>query len=108
MCLSPDIMTERPPVLSLNKDGSVGEIVDGVFDKGYGSVAERNFRPHVTCTRRMPDGKYVLSVDNGIDQVKIYRFNEKRKNWFRWMQSAASWNPLPGISASARTGALFI
>ena len=69
----------KATVLSLNKDGSVGEIVDGVFDKGYGSVAERNFRPHVTCTRRMPDGKYVLSVDNGIDQVKIYRFNEKEK-----------------------------
>ncbi|MGN0373676.1 MAG: lactonase family protein [Enterocloster sp.] len=67
----------KTTVLSLNKDGSVGDIVDGVFDKGYGSVAERNFRPHVTCTRRMPDGKFVLSVDNGIDQVKIYRFNEK-------------------------------
>lgn len=67
----------KSTVLSLNKDGSVGHIVDGVFDKGYGSVAERNFRPHVTCTRRTPDGKYVLSVDNGIDQVKIYRFNEK-------------------------------
>ena len=67
----------KTTVLSLNEDGSVGEIVDGVFDKGYGSVAERNFRPHVTWTRRMPDNKYVLSVDNGVDQVKIYRFNNK-------------------------------
>ena len=25
----------------------------------------------------MPDNKYVLSVDNGVDQVKIYRFNNK-------------------------------
>ena len=63
----------------MNKDGSVGGIVDGVYDKGYGSVAERNFRPHVTCTRRMPDNKYVLSVDNGVDQVKIYRFNDKEQ-----------------------------
>ena len=69
----------KATVLSLNSDGSVGSIVDGVFDKGYGSVAERNFRPHVTCTRRTPDGKYVMSVDNGIDQVRIYRFNEKEK-----------------------------
>lgn len=69
----------KTTVLSLNPDGSVGRIVDGVFDKGYGSVAERNFRPHVTCTRRTPDNKYVMSVDNGIDQVKIYRFNEKDK-----------------------------
>ena len=70
----------KTTVLSLNKDGSVGQIVDEVFNKGYGSVAERNFRSHVTCTRRMPDGRYVLSVDNGTDQVKVYRFNEKDKN----------------------------
>lgn len=69
----------KTTILSLNKDGSVGGIVDGVYDKGYGSVAERNFRPHVTCTRRMPDNKYVLSVDNGVDQVKIYRFNDKEQ-----------------------------
>ncbi len=67
----------KATVLSLNPDGSVGSIVDGVFDKGYGSVAERNFRPHVTCTRRTPDGKFVMSVDNGIDQVRIYRFTER-------------------------------
>ncbi|MBS6955171.1 MAG: lactonase family protein [Enterocloster asparagiformis] len=67
----------KTTVLSLNADGSVGHIVDGVFDKGYGSVAERNFRPHVTCTRRTPDGRFVMSVDNGIDQVRIYRFNER-------------------------------
>ena len=69
----------KTTVLSLNSDGSVGSIVDSVFDKGYGSVAERNFRPHVTCTRRTPDGKYVMSVDNGIDQVRIYRFTEKEQ-----------------------------
>ena len=67
----------KTTILSLNPDGSVGQIVDGVFDKGYGSVAERNFRPHITCARRTPDGKFVMSVDNGIDQVRIYRFNEK-------------------------------
>ena len=77
MYLFPATTNGKTTVLSLNEDGSVGEIVDGVFDKGYGSVAERNFRPHVTCTRRMPDNKYVLSVDNGVDQVKIYRFNNK-------------------------------
>ena len=69
----------KATVLSLNPDGSVGSIVDGVFDKGYGSVAERNFRPHVTCTRRTPGGKEVMSVGNGIDQVRIYRFTEKEQ-----------------------------
>uniref|UniRef100_UPI003261982A lactonase family protein n=1 Tax=Clostridium sp. NkU-1 TaxID=1095009 RepID=UPI003261982A len=40
-------------------------------------MAERNFRPHVSCTRRTPDGKFIMVADLGIDQVKIYRFNEK-------------------------------
>ncbi len=64
-------------VLRLNEDGSVGNIVDGVYHKGLGSVAERNFRPHVTCSKRTPDGRYVLAADSGMDHVKIYRFSEK-------------------------------
>lgn len=67
----------KATVLHLNKDGSVGAIADGVFHKGLGSVAERNFRPHVSCTRRTPDGKFVMVADLGIDQVKIYRFDAK-------------------------------
>lgn len=67
----------KSTVLRLRPDGSIGEIVDGVFHKGLGSVAERNFRPHVSCTRRTPDGKFVMVADLGIDQIKIYRFDEK-------------------------------
>jgi len=66
----------KATALHLNKDGSVGSIADGVFHKGLGSVAERNFRPHITCTRRTPDGKYVMCADCGLDQVRIYQFNE--------------------------------
>ena len=51
--------------------------MDGVFHKGLGSVAERNFRPHVSCVRPTPDGKYLCAVDNGIDQIKIYRPTER-------------------------------
>ena len=72
------IPRRQSTVLSLNPDGSVGSIVDGVFDKGYGSVAERNFRPHVSCVHPTPDGKYICAVDNGIDQVKLYRINTNR------------------------------
>ncbi len=66
----------KSTVLRLNEDGSIGEIVTGVFHKGLGSVAERNFRPHVSCSRRTPDGKFIMVADLGIDQIKIYRFNE--------------------------------
>ena len=62
-------------VLRLNEDGSVGKITDGVFHKGLGSVAERNFRPHVSCARLTPDEKYLMVADLGIDQVKVYRFD---------------------------------
>lgn len=67
----------KETVLRLKQDGSVGEITDGVFHKGLGSVAERTFRPHVSCGARTPDGKFVFVADVGIDQVKIYRFDDK-------------------------------
>ncbi|MCI7261937.1 MAG: lactonase family protein [Clostridiaceae bacterium] len=66
----------KETVLRLNPDGTVGEITDGVYHKGLGSVAERTFRPHVSCGRRTPDGNFVMVADLGIDQVKIYRFDE--------------------------------
>lgn len=61
-----------------HRDGRLGKVFDGVFHKGIGSVAERNFRPHVSCVLPTPEGKYVCAVDNGIDQVKIYRINTLR------------------------------
>ena len=65
-------------VVHTHKDGRLGSLMDGVFHKGLGSVAERNFRPHVNCVRPTPDNKYLCAVDNGIDQVKIYRINKMR------------------------------
>lgn len=62
-------------VLRLNEDGTVGEMTDEIFHKGLGSVAERNFRPHVNCVNLTPDGKYLCAVDLGTDQIKIYKFN---------------------------------
>ena len=66
-------------VVHTHQDGRLGSLMDGVFHTGLGSVAERNFRPHVNCVRPTPDNKYLCAVDNGIDQVKIYRIN-KRSN----------------------------
>lgn len=62
-------------VLRLLEDGTVSEITDEVFHKGIGSVAERNFRPHVNCVNLTPDGKYLCAVDLGVDQIKIYKFD---------------------------------
>ncbi len=68
----------KVPVVHTHKDGRLGSLMDGVFHTGLGSVAERNFRPHVNCVRPTPDNKYLCAVDNGIDQVKIYRINKQR------------------------------
>ena len=59
-------------VVRIHKDGSLGSVMDGIFHKGLGSIAERNFRPHVSCAMPTPDGKYLCVVDNGIDQIKLY------------------------------------
>ncbi len=59
-------------VVKIHEDGRLGSVVDGVFHKGLGSVAERNFRPHVSCVTMTPDDKYLCAVDNGIDQIKLY------------------------------------
>ena len=59
-------------VVRIHRDGRLGSVMDGIFHKGLGSVAERNFRPHVSCATPTPDGKYLCVVDNGIDQIKLY------------------------------------
>ncbi len=64
-------------VVHTHQDGRLGSLMDGVFHTGLGSVAERNFRPHVNCVRPTPDNKYLCAVDNGIDQIKVYRINKR-------------------------------
>ncbi|MDO4285065.1 MAG: lactonase family protein [Eubacteriales bacterium] len=64
-------------VLQLGEDGSVGEITDEVYHKGLGSIAERNFRPHVQCVKMTRDNHYLLAADLGMDQTIVYRFDAK-------------------------------
>jgi len=62
-------------ILWLRDDGGIGDIASEVFNRGYGSVAERNFRPHVTCTQFTPDNNFICMVDMGIDNVKVYKLD---------------------------------
>ncbi len=64
-------------VLRLNEDGSVGEICDELFLKGLGSIAERNFRPHVQCVRMTRDNRFLLAADLGMDHVNVYELNRR-------------------------------
>lgn len=61
--------------LRLNEDGSIGEITDEIFCKGLGSVAERNFRPHVSCVKMTRDNRYLLAADLGMDHVNVYELD---------------------------------
>lgn len=64
----------RVTMMNLNEDGSIGEIAHGIFHKGMGrTIAQRNFIPHVDCVKLTPDQKFLCAVDNGLDQVKVYR-----------------------------------
>ncbi len=63
-------------VLRLNSEtGEIGEITDEVFHKGMGSVAERNFRPHVQCVKMTRDNKFLCAADLGLDHTNVYAFN---------------------------------
>jgi 6-phosphogluconolactonase len=66
----------KATVVKINEDGSVGKMTSEVMHKGMGSIAERNFRPHITCARLTPDQKFMVACDVGIDQVKIYKFDK--------------------------------
>jgi len=64
----------RVTMMRLLPDGSIGEIADGIFHKGTGKVSDRhNSVPHVDCVKLTPDQQFLCAVDNGLDQVKIYR-----------------------------------
>lgn len=66
-------------VLSVKQDGSIDRIKYQFYNRGYGSVAERTYRPHVSCTRLTWDNKYLFSCDSGIDQIRIFRFEPKKE-----------------------------
>lgn len=63
--------------LRIHEDGSVGEITDEIFHRGLGSIAERNFRPHVSCVKMTRDNRYLCAADPGLDHTYVYRLDHK-------------------------------
>ena len=64
-------------VQKLNKDGSIGGICGEVFHEGLGNVVSRHYNSHISCTVFSSDERYVLAVDLGVDQVRIYHFDHR-------------------------------
>ena len=52
-------------------------MTDEVFMKGLGSIAGRNYRCHVNCAIFSPDERFIMAVDLGMDQVKVYEFDHE-------------------------------
>ena len=66
-------------VVQLLEDGSIGEITDEVYHKGMGSVADRNYRPHINCVAVTKDNHYLCAADPGMDHVNVYRLSVNGK-----------------------------
>lgn len=64
-------------VLRLGEDGHVGPITDEIYLKGLGSIAERNFRPHVQCVKMTRDNKYLCVADLGMDHINVYTLDHQ-------------------------------
>ena len=62
-------------VLRINEDGSVGQITEEIYYKGLGIVAERNFRPHISCAKMTRDNHYLCVADLGMDHTNVYRLD---------------------------------
>jgi 6-phosphogluconolactonase len=62
--------------ISLNIDGTLGEVVSIIQHSGCGPVEERQEGPHVHSVNLSPDNRFAYVADLGIDKVMIYSLNQ--------------------------------
>ncbi len=67
----------RVTMMRLNDDGTIEGIADGIFHRGvaYTKTERRIDHPMVSCVKLTRDEKYLLAVDHGLSQVKVYRID---------------------------------
>lgn len=63
--------------LRLKSNGSVAEITEEIYLKGMGTVADRNFHPHVNCVKMSRDDEYLCAADLGNDHINVYHLDHK-------------------------------
>jgi len=64
-------------VFPLLKDGSLGEAASFVQHSGSGPDRERQQGPHAHWIGVTPDNQFAMGADLGIDEVVVYRLNDK-------------------------------
>ncbi len=62
-------------MLRVRENGEIGEITDEIYHKGLGSIAERNFKPHINCVKMTRDNRFLCAADLGMDHVVVYELN---------------------------------
>ncbi len=67
----------RVTMMKLNKDGSIGEISDGIFHEAGAMMTANRRIDHakVTCVKLTPDQKFLCAVDYGLNQIKVYEID---------------------------------
>ncbi len=60
-------------LLSINEDGSVGEVLSTIEQSGSGPNAERQEAPHPHAVAFDPSGSYIATADLGTDQVQVFQ-----------------------------------
>lgn len=66
-------------VLRLDPEtGAIGAITEEIYHKGLGSIAERSFRPHISCVKMSRDNKFLCAADLGIDYINVYELDHER------------------------------
>lgn len=93
-------------VVHTHRDGRLGSIMDGVFHKGLGSVAERNFRPHVSCVIRLRTTNICAQSITALTRSKSIRSMSGAAGFISSIFCAASSTPAHGSSPSAMTDIL--
>jgi 6-phosphogluconolactonase len=63
-------------VLPILADGSLGEATQLVEHHGSGPNAERQEGPHAHMITPSPDGRFMIAVDLGIDEILVYRLDK--------------------------------
>lgn len=64
-------------VLAIRPDGSLGEVASLVSHEGAGPHPERQAGPHVHATTFMPDGRFLVAADLGIDRLLVHAFDPR-------------------------------
>ena len=64
-------------MMNVEEDGSVGIVIDSKHHKNAGNGTDRMSMGHVCCVKVTPDNKYLCAVDNGLEQVKIYKIDKE-------------------------------